>query len=135
MARRSAAPRNGLARLPSSALEAELRRRERAVRTLGRRRDRLASKLDALDHKIAMLGGAGRRGRGGGRGGRARNEMTLADALNKVLSGRTMSVTDAADAVQRAGYRTNSRNFRTQVNLALIKSGFKRVGRGQYTAR
>jgi hypothetical protein len=30
---------------------------------------------------------------------------------------------------------TNSNNFRTQVNLALIKGPFKRVGRGEYTAR
>jgi hypothetical protein len=41
-----------------------------------------------------------------------------------------------ADAVQKAGYRTSSSHFRTQVNIALSKSGkFKRVGRGQYTAK
>jgi hypothetical protein len=57
-------------------------------------------------------------------------------ALTKVLSGKTMSVVDAAEAVKKAGYRTNSQNFRTQVNIALIKSGgFKRVGRGEYTAK
>jgi hypothetical protein len=132
MARRSSAPRNGLARLSVSALEAEIRRRERAARALARRRDRLAAKLDALDRKIALMGGApGRRG-GGGR--RAKNDMTLEESLVKVLRGKTMSVTDAAEAVQRAGYRTNSSNFRTQVNIALIKGPFKRAGRGQYTA-
>jgi hypothetical protein len=44
-------------------------------------------------------------------------------------------VTEAAEAVQRAGYRTNSPNFRTRVNIALIRGGFKRVGRGQYVAK
>jgi hypothetical protein len=36
---------------------------------------------------------------------------------------------------QRAGYRTNSINFRTQVNIALIKGPVKRAGRGMYTAK
>ncbi len=55
-------------------------------------------------------------------------------ALTELRNDR--SVTDAAEAVQKAGYRTNSSNFRTQVNLALIKGGkFKRVGRGLYTAK
>jgi hypothetical protein len=46
-----------------------------------------------------------------------------------------MNVTDAAAAVQRAGSRTNSSNFRTQVNIALITWPFKRVGRGEYAAK
>jgi hypothetical protein len=62
--------------------------------------------------------------------------MTLAETMAKVLKGKTMRVTDIAEAVQKAGYRTNSNHFRTQVNIALIKSGgFKRTGRGQYTAK
>ena len=62
--------------------------------------------------------------------------MTLSDALERVLSGKTLSVTDAVDAVKGIGYRTRSNNFRTQVNIALIKSGkFRRVRRGQYTAK
>jgi hypothetical protein len=121
-----------LARLSISALEAELRRRQRSAGTLERRRNRLAAKLDALDRQIDLLGGNGVSRRGGIR---ARNKMTLNQALVSVIKGKPLSVTEAADAVQRTGYRTNSSNFRTQVNIALIKGGFKRVGRGQYVAR
>jgi hypothetical protein len=47
-----------------------------------------------------------------------------------------MGVSEAADAVLKAGYQTNAANFRTIVNQTLIKnrSMFKKVGRGQYTA-
>jgi hypothetical protein len=117
-------------------LQAEISRRQRSLGKFERQRSRLLAKLSGLDRRIAMLGGSsgGRRGRAGGQ--RPRNEMTLVEALGKVLSGKTMSVTDAAEAVRRVGYRTNSSNFRTQVNIALIKSGaFKRTGRGQYTAK
>lgn len=47
-----------------------------------------------------------------------------------------MDVTSIAEQVQKAGYQTSSPNFRTIVNQALISSGrFKRVARGQYTAK
>lgn len=139
MARRSPTNPNRLGKMSIAALHAEIRRRQGRVRTLERRRDRLASKLAALDRQIEAAGGsAGGMGRGrAGATGRRRpqNTMTLTEALGKVLADKTMSVTEAAEAVQRAGYKTNSSNFRTQVNLALIKGKFKRVGRGQYTAK
>lgn len=67
------------------------------------------------------------------RGGRS---STLAQALAALLKGKTMSVTDAAKAVQQAGYKTGSPNFRTIVNAALLanKGLFTRKGRGLYTA-
>jgi hypothetical protein len=66
---------------------------------------------------------------------RARNPNNLVESLAAVLRGKTLSVTDAAEAVQRAGYQTTSPNFRTMVNAALLKKKFfKRVERGQYTA-
>jgi hypothetical protein len=142
MARRSQTNPNRLARMSIAALHAEIRRRQGRVRTLERRRDRLASKLAALDRQIEAAGGSaggmgrGGRGRAGGTGRRRpQNTMTLTESLGKVLADKTMSVTEAAEAVQRAGYKTNSSNFRTQVNLALIKGKFKRVGRGMYTAK
>lgn len=117
-------------------LQAEIRRRQRSLGKFERQRSRLLSKLAGLDGKIRELGGAIGGGRAGGGGRRPRNDMTLVETLGKVLNGKTMSVTDAAEAVKRAGYRTNSNNFRTQVNIALIKSGsFKRTGRGQYTSK
>lgn len=132
MARRS----TGLASLSYRQLQAELRRRARRVGALQRRRDGLVRKIDALDAMIVQMGGAGGRGGMSGRQ-RASNKQTLADALHGLLRGRTMSVTDAAQAVQQAGYKTNSRTFRVQVNIALVKRKdlFRRVSRGQYTAK
>ena len=126
---------SALARLPVSALESELRRRQRLVGTLQRRRERLAAKVEALDRQIHAAGGSanGHISRGPGR--RPRNKTTLAGALAQMLKGKTMTVVDAAEAVKKSGYKTKSRSFRIQVNTALIKGAFKRVGRGEYTAK
>jgi len=132
MAKRSSR-RTGISSLPISDLHRELRRRQGAAGRLIRKRTGLAARLASLDHQIAALGVTA----GGGAGRtRPRNELTLVAALAKVLSGKTMSVTDVAQAVQTAGYRTSSPSFRTIVNQTLINSGqFKRVSRGQYTAK
>jgi hypothetical protein len=144
MARR---PRgSGLTAISMTEIQAELRRRARMADTLRRKRARLMAKLVALDDRIRDLGGVIQRGPGrppgSGRVGaipgrkRPRNESNLADALAKVLKGKTMGVTEAAEAVQKAGYRTSAANFRTIVNQCLIKNNktFKKVERGQYTA-
>jgi hypothetical protein len=54
-----------------------------------------------------------------------------------VLSGNSLSVSDVAEAVQKAGYKTSSPNFRTIVNQALLanKNLFRKVERGVYTAK
>ena len=54
-----------------------------------------------------------------------------------MISGRTLSVSELAEAVQSAGYKTSSANFRTIVNQALLANpkAFKKIARGQYTAR
>jgi hypothetical protein len=122
----------------------ELQRRQSGVRTLERARDRLMSKLSKLEGRIsdyggAVLGALRGRARGAAAGGvrrRPKNDMNLVDSLSKVLKGRTMSVTDVTQAVQDAGYRTSSANFRTIVNQTLINSGrFRKVSRGKYTAK
>ncbi len=129
----------GLKNVSSDALTRELARRQGMASTLMRQRQKLAAQLDALDRKIARFGGSapsGRRGRGPGQP-RGQNSSTLAGALAALLKGKTMSVTDMAQAVQDAGYKTNSPNFRTIVNAAMIahKDLFRRVSRGQYTAK
>ncbi len=70
-------------------------------------------------------------------GTRPRNADSLVGSLGKLLKGKTMSVTEMSDKVQKAGYKTSSPNFRTIVNQTLINNpkGFKRVARGQYTAK
>lgn len=123
----------GISGLSVVELEAEISRRQRRVNALQKRRDRLLSRLESIDAEITDLGGLGRTR--GGRRIRPRNEMNLVEALHKTLEGKTMSVTEVAEAVQRGGYKTTSPSFRTIVNQALIASGkFKRVGRGQYTS-
>jgi hypothetical protein len=134
MAKRS---KGGLTGASVSDLRRELAKRGRRVGTLERRRDRLLSKVNALNSQISDLGGASRAMAGGASGRtRPRNEANLVESLVKVLTDKVMSVTEVAEAVQKAGYATTSPNFRTIVNQALIASGkFKRTGRGLYTAK
>ncbi len=119
-----------LSNLSMTDLEGELRRRERELSKLERRRAKLAEQLAEVDAEIRSLGGAAL-----GKS-RPRNVKNLADALVDTLTGVTMSVTEVAEAVQRDGYRTTSPNFRTIVNQTLLKdTRFKRVGRGLYTSK
>lgn len=138
--------RRGLAGITVADLEAELTRRQRSLGKLESKYAKMSRELEALGAEIESIGGsiagaraAGRGARGRGPGGgrrRAKNAMTLVDALAGVLKGQTMSVTEVAEAVQKAGYVTTSPSFRTIVNQTLINSGkFKRVGRGQYTVK
>ena len=144
MARTSARAPRGLARIPVSVLEKELTRRERAIHRLQRRYRTLVDRAGRIEAQIVAEGGSihsngvARRGRPGAIPGRrrARNEMNLVQALARVLKGKEMGVTEVSHAVQRAGYRTTSPNFRTIVNQALINSTlFRRVSRGKYTAK
>lgn len=63
--------------------------------------------------------------------------MSLVEALQQALKNKTLSVTEAEDAVQRLGYRSRSANFRVIVNQALLANPkiFRKVSRGQYTVR
>lgn len=128
-----------LGKISVASLQAEIARRQRAVSKLLRQRSSLITKLSKLDAAIRDAGGnvSGRVASISGRR-RAKNKMSLAEALQALLKGKTMSVTEAAEKVQEAGYKTTSpKNFRTMVNQTLINhnSMFKRVGRGQYTSK
>jgi len=115
-------------------LQAELQRRERGIRKLERKRERLLGELTQIDTELAAVGALSA---SGGVRRRPRNEMNLVDSLAQVLDGKTMSVTDVTAEVQKAGYLTTAANFRTIVNQALIreKKVFKKISRGQYTAK
>lgn len=158
--------RSNVSKISTADLLREVERRRAATAQLAAHRNRLAAELAALEAELATLGaataaapaapaakaGKGKRGRkkgkskhaaghakqaGIGRPGlRAGNTMSLADALHQLLTGKTMSVTDATANVQSTGYKTDSPNLRTMVNQQLLsnKSRFKRVSRGQYTA-
>ena len=116
-------------------LEQVLRARKTQLQKLARQRAKIARELAKLDARISTLGG----GIGaGGRitaGGRARNEKSLVDMIQGVLSkaGKPMGVGDIVDAVQKGGYTSNSANFRGIVNQTLIKEKqFTSAGRGVY---
>lgn len=126
---------SSLSNLSSSELHAELNRRGKMAGKLQRKRAKLLERLAEIDAEIRAHGGS-LGGVGPGRV-RAKNDTNLVGALKSALDGKTMSVTDVAEAVQKQGYITTSPNFRTIVNQALIKntSVFKKVSRGQYTAK
>ena len=119
-----------LSTLTVADLQREISRRQRRVGSLVRKRERLAAKLKELDAIIAETGGSG-----GGVRVRPSNSMTLLDAMQRSLKGKTMGVAELADAVKKDGYQTFAANFRVMVNQTLIKYPkiFKRVERGQYT--
>jgi len=125
---------SSLTSMPIAELQAELQRRERGIRKLERRRERLLKEMAQVDSELAAVGALSATG---GIRRRPRNEMNLVDSLAKVLNGKTMSVTDVTRAVQQEGYMTTAANFRTIVNQALIreKKVFKKIARGQYTAK
>ena len=125
---------SALSQIPIEELRLEIRSRQRRLPALQRRRDRIATKLARIDHEIALLSGdtaRSERRRGGAQKG------TLAAYLQRALSGKTMSVGEAAEAVKALGYKSNASNFRLMVNAALLRKGgpFKRIGRGRYTAK
>jgi len=140
-------PNPDLNRFSTKDLLRELERRQAVAGEFEARRAALEQELTAIDAEIAAIEGAsGARRNGVGprhvnRSAAARtrsaNQQPLNAALHKLLKGRTMSVSEAAEAVQKAGYKSNATNFTTVVNLTLLKRKdlFKRVGRGQYMAK
>jgi hypothetical protein len=132
-----------------STVDLSLAQLERLVRTrrtemirLTRQRDKLQKRLDHLNDRLSEIaggpgfaGGVGGRSAGGGGGGRARNEVSLQDAIHQVLSKTSapMAVGDIMEKVRAAGYRSNSANFRGIVNQTLIKDKrFTSAARGMY---
>jgi len=137
--------------LSTSALRAEIARREKGATRLQHKHSQLAARLAEIESELAHLGvngaarsarrpgrPAGRRGPGrppkAGRRGRGRNALSLPAMLAQAVRvGSTVSPADAAAAVKKAGYQSASKTFGVQVAIALAKSpDFKRTGRGQY---
>jgi len=107
----------------------------------GRRRGRPAGSRSATTRKKAA--GARkkttrvrRRATAKAAGGRA-GRKSLSDYLHDALTGRTLSVSEVTDAVLKNGYPSKSPNLRTMVNQQLTANPkrFKRVARGEYTAK
>ncbi|MBM4107471.1 MAG: hypothetical protein FJ255_01440 [Phycisphaerae bacterium] len=134
-ARAAHAGSRGLSGTPTDQLRRELSKRSRRLPGLRRRLDGLRARVAELEVEIASLGGDGGVSASGGRK-RPKNDLTLVDALHKLLKGQRMTVTQATAEVQKAGYRTSAENFRTIVNQTLIrfKNRFKKLSRGVYTS-
>lgn len=147
--KRRTARRTGLSGQSTAKIHAELKRREAALVKLEKRRDAILDQLSSIEIDIAQLGPLSTRlvakkrpgrpkGSASSQGKRAnRKKISLSEALQKALKGRTLSVTDAVKAAVRAGYKTKSANIRVMVNQALLmhKDKFRKVSRGQYTAK
>jgi hypothetical protein len=127
--------------LDTTALKAELKRRERNAKSLLRKRDKLAQQLAEVEKELGALGstGTGRgpgrpKGSGTGPRKRARNKVSLADALAQAMEVRAVvSPSEAAELVRENGYKSTSQHFGMMVSNALSKDKrFKRVSRGQY---
>lgn len=118
-------------------LQRELHRREKAARTLLAKRASLVAKVEELDRTMSEMGISAKAGVGPVvRAPRAKNDMSLIEALQKLLKGKEMGIPDIVPALPSIGYVSNSPNLRTMVNASLLKRElFKRVGRGIYTAK
>jgi len=147
-------PMRNLSDVPTVELQRELNRRAALRHEFEARRRRVAAEIARLDAEIAAItaessriGLQGKRhrrrrlprawSRSNAAATRATNEMTLTEALTRVLSGKTMRISEVVRAVQAAGYQSRAGDFRTVVNLTLLrrKDLFKRQGRGKYTSR
>lgn len=134
-----------LNRIPTVELLRELERRQAMAGEYEARRAALEKELAGIDAELAAFVGAlGQRtaaarhvNRSAGARTRSANHQPLNAVLQKLLKGRTMSVTDITEAVQKSGYKSNAANFASVVNLTLLKRKdlFKRVGRGKYRAK
>lgn len=115
-------------------LRSELVRRERSAKSIIAKRSRLLVKLAAMDERIRAMGirPDGRLGKSP----RAKNPMTLVEALQRVLKDKTLGIPEIVAALPSVGYVTHSLNLRGMVNAQLLKKSlFKRTGRGFYTAK
>lgn len=132
-------PRGRPRKFPSiSDLQNMIRERRRHRSRIIVERKKVQARLDQIDRELQMLDGRGGRsaGGGGGRGrGRGRNAQSLTEVMEAVLkkSGKPMRVGEIVSAVQQAGYRSSSANFRGIVNQTLIKDKrFSAASRGHY---
>lgn len=128
--------RPALAGMTISRLESMLNQQRSKKKDLLRERNKLLTQLDKLDRQIASVDGAGG---GVSSSGRARNPMSLVATLESVLekAPKGLSVSDILDAVQSAGYKSSSPNFRGIINQTLIKERkkFVAVERGVYALK
>jgi hypothetical protein len=115
--------------LSIGALEMMLQQKRGEIAKLKKQRTLIERELIQIDRRIELLGGG--KSRAGGRKNAKSLVATLEDVLKK--SGKPMQVADIVAGVGKAGYHSNSANFRGLVNQTLIKEKrFASAGRGLY---
>jgi hypothetical protein len=131
--------------LSTADLQRELERRQRGGDRLLTKRNKVLAQLAEIDKELAALGISGGKvpaaagrpavpGAPGGKRRRAKNDMSLPDALVQACEvGAVVSPAEASDLVLANGFKTTSARFNMMVSNALAKDKrFKRIGRGQY---
>ena len=125
-------------------LLAEIKRRQSKLPRLKKLAARLQRKLDAVNAEIVELGGTGwvnpgrkatKKARKAGR--RPKNELTLAEAIIKVLDKEKPKNAAAIIAgITKLGYKSSSKNLPTIIYQALSKDKrVRRTGRGLYALK
>jgi len=121
-------------------LQKEIVRRQKLLPTLIAQRDELDRRIaeiqgldaaEAAEPTVAKAPGKIRRRR------RARNKISLADALAACLVGKAkVTIPEAIAGVLAAGYKSKAKTFRSVVNNMLLSDKrFKKVGRGEFTLK
>ena len=121
-------------------LQQEIQRRQKLLPKLIAERDQLNQEIAELESMAqlavhvdfkpkAALKKTGR--------GRARNKISLADALSQFMKGKAkVMVGEAMDGVLSAGYKTKAKDFRAVVNNTLLTNKqFNNVGRGEFSLK
>ncbi|MFH0907669.1 MAG: hypothetical protein V1929_02770 [bacterium] len=131
---------NDLGSISIPEMYAEIKRRNRQLVKLHKRRKSLVKQLKATEEAISCVGGEERAvsvPAAGGSGRRFKNKLTLADAIFQVLhKDKPTRVADIMGGVQKVGYRSASKTFRTIIFQTLAKDKrFKQAGRGLYILR
>jgi hypothetical protein len=127
--------RSRLFTMTTAALQQEIQRRQRLL-------PKLIVQRDALNREIAELQGLSEQAKlqaapKKARRRRAKNKVSLADALAQFMKGKAkVTVGEAMAGVLSAGYKTKSKAFRQVVNKTLLEDKrFKNVGRGEFSLK
>ena len=96
-------------------------------------REQLITRLREIDEALVTMGLRGRKSYYGPRasGGRTHNELSLKDAVLKVIDGKTMTKEEILDAVLKLGYQFTTADPMNSLGVILYgkKPTFKRDGK------
>ena len=128
-----------LSALSTADMLAEIRRRQKSSAKLKKLHASLLLKIKKVEKQLAEIGvdNAAAKSVASGKG-RVKNSLTLQDAMIKVMSKeKPMSVAEIADGVEKIGYVSTSKTFKTIIfqTLGKEKKLFRKEARGQYALR